>query len=195
MEALLGAVQRLREEGHDMELHIVGEGEDRPRLQAIYGELSWVHWHGEVYDPARVREISRGCFAGCHPGPAGLSVVHMMSLSLPVLVRTGLDQHGPEVAMIRDGNNGIRYGAGQPAASIDHALASIARDATRLRRMQAAAHNSYLALTDPSLANQLSRILLKPISRAGALEFHESAIALPPRPADHRMDTAAKQSS
>ena len=192
VESLLGAVQRLREEGHSMELHIVGEGEDRQRLQAIYGGLHWVHWYGEVYDPARVREISRACFAGCHPGPAGLSVVHMMSLSLPVLVRDGLPQHGPEVAMVRDWNNGIRYGEGRPVAVIDEALATIAGDATRLRQMQAAAYNSYLDLTAPSLAIQLSRILLKQLDRAEVLQFHQTAIALPPPPADRRMDVAAE---
>ena len=190
VESLLSAVHRLRQVrhdidghdivghdivGHDIEVHIVGEGEARPRLQEEYAEAHWVHWHGEVYDPARIREISEVCFAGCHPGPAGLSVVHMMSLALPVLVENGLAQHGPEVSLVEDGNNGVRYGAGQPLTRIDEALIAILGDAARLRRMQSAAYNCYLDLVTPSLATRLGRILLRGLAAPARLELSEAA--------------------
>jgi glycosyltransferase involved in cell wall biosynthesis len=191
MEALLGAAQRLREGGCDIELHIVGAGEARRRLQQTCAASNWVHWYGEVYDPARIREISQACFAGCHPGAAGLSVVHMMSLSLPVLVQNRLEHHGPEVAMVRDWNNGVRYGAGQPATGIDEALAAMLRDAPRLRQMQNAAYSSYLDLIDPSLATRLGRILLKQLPGPAFVKFRDAALVQTPPP-DQRSDIAAE---
>ncbi len=122
-------------------------------------------------------KFPEACFAGCHPGPAGLSVVHMMSLALPVLVENGLEQHGPEVSLVEDGNNGVRYGAGQPATRIDEALAMITGDAARLRRMQSAAYNSYLDLITPSLATRLGRILLRDLPASASVELREAASA------------------
>ena len=190
MEALLRAAQKLRGDGHDIELHIVGEGETRRPLQEMYAGSDCVHWYGEVYDPARIREISQSCVAGSHPGPAGLSVVHMMSLSLPVLVEDGIESHGPEVALVQDWHNGIRYGAGRPVTRIDEALAAIAQDADRLRRMQAAAYSSYLDLIAPSLATRLRQILLKEDGPV-AHEFPNPAIA-PTSQAGRVMDVATK---
>ncbi|MFZ3265955.1 MAG: glycosyltransferase family 4 protein [Terriglobales bacterium] len=196
VESLLSAVHRLRHAGHDIvgrdiEVHVVGEGEARPRLQEEYAGAHWVHWHGEVYEPARIREISQACLAGCHPGPAGLSVVHMMSLSLPVLVQNGLEQHGPEVFLVEDGNNGVRYGAGQPVGRIDEALITILGDAARLRRMQTAAYSTYLDLITPSLAARLGGILLRELAASGRVEFRDAATAHTPPPPGAAMDGAA----
>jgi glycosyltransferase involved in cell wall biosynthesis len=191
MGELLRAAKRLREGGHDIELHIVGEGETRRRLEQEYAGSVWVHWYGEVYDPAQIREISRQCFAGCHPGAAGLSVVHMMSLSLPVLVQNRLEHHGPEVALVEDWNNGVRYGAGQPATGIDEALAALLRDADRLRQMQNAAYNTYLDLITPSLATQFRQILLHPVSGPAFVKFLDPEFVQRPAP-DRRSDIAAE---
>ena len=161
IEILVNAVQRLREAGCEIQLQIVGGGEYLPRLRRIYSGLDWVHWHGELYDAARIREISRSCFVGCHPGSAGLSVIHMMSLSLPVVVHDGLERHGPEVAWVQQGANGIRCLAEMPGVHLDEALGMLARDAAKVRQMQRAAYRTYLELTTPSLAAQLGQILLQ----------------------------------
>ncbi len=182
VQSLLSAAQRLRHvrhdiAGHDIEVHIVGEGEARRGLQEVYAGSHWVHWHGEVYDPAKIRKISQVCLAGCHPGPAGLSVVHLMSLALPVLVEEGLERHGPEASLVRDGSNGVRYGAGQPVTRIDEALITIMGDAVRLRQMQTAAYNTYLDLITPSLATRLGRILLRGLPTSARVELREAARA------------------
>lgn len=177
IETLLAAAHRLRDGGHGLEVHIVGEGELLGRLRKLYGGSDWVHCYGEVYDPAQIREISQECFAGCHPGMAGLSVVHMMSLSLPVLVRNGLERHGPEVALVQDQCNGIRYGPGQRVTEVGEALSRLLGNVSELHAMQAAAYACYRELITPSLATQLGRILLPPQFRGGAPEPSEAANA------------------
>jgi glycosyltransferase involved in cell wall biosynthesis len=192
LEILLGAVEALRHRGHRVELHIIGEGEARRRLQELFPESDAVHWYGEIYDPARIREISRACFAGCHPGPAGLSVVHLMSLSLPVLVQEDVENHAPEVALIEDWNNGVRYGHGRPAANVENAITAMLRDPSKLRCMQNAACRSYVELVNPSLATRLGAILLQHHAPA-FVPVREAAIALTIPPPGRAMDVPVEQ--
>jgi O-antigen/teichoic acid export membrane protein len=161
IETLLSSVQRLRQDGYEIELHVIGGGEDLLRLQEAYVGLRCVRWYGQVYDPAKIREISRACFVGCHPGHAGLSVVHMMSLSLPVIVPDGFEKHGPEVALVSDGKNGVRCSAAQLGAHLDKTLRALARDSARVREMQHVAYQTYLELTTPSLATRIGQILFQ----------------------------------
>jgi glycosyltransferase involved in cell wall biosynthesis len=81
---LIRAVEHLRRHNsRDWLVHVVGDGEERAELEALSADKPWVHAHGEIYSQTHIQEISRQCLLGCHPGSAGLSVVHMMSLSLP----------------------------------------------------------------------------------------------------------------
>jgi glycosyltransferase involved in cell wall biosynthesis len=192
LEILLDAVEKLCQQGHRIEVHIVGEGEARRRLQDFSAGSDAVHWYGEIYDPARIREISRACFAGCHPGPAGLSVVHLMSLSLPVLVQEGVENHAPEVALIEDWNNGVRYGRGRPAASVENAIAAMLRDPSKLHRMQAAAYHCYSELVNPSLATRLGAILLQHHGPAFSQPC-QSPIALTTPPPARAIDVPVEQ--
>ncbi len=176
IKTLLNAVQQLRQIGCELELHVIGGGENLPRLQETHSGLGWVRWHGDVYDPARIREISRACFAGCYPGNAGLSVIHMMSLSLPVIVQDGLERHGPEAALVRDGTNGVRCPSAQPGSHLDEALGAMARDPAKVREMQNAAYQTYLELTTPSLATQLAQILLQAADRPAHPEHDDAGV-------------------
>ena len=189
---LLAAAHRLRDGGHGIEVHIVGEGELLGRLRKLYAGANWVRCYGEVYDPAGIREISQACFAGCHPGLAGLSVVHMMSLSLPVLVRNGLEGHGPEVALVQDQCNGICYGPGQRMTELGEALSRMLGNASELRAMQAAAYACYGKLITPSLATQLGRILLQLPTREGSAESGDEASAPSAAAAELAMEPATE---
>ena len=161
VELLLDVVKWLREHEHpDLQLHIIGDGNRKPQLQKQSIGSLWVHWHGEIHNPAKIREISKVCFIGCHPGNAGLSVVHLMSLSLPVVVHSELESHqGPEPGYIKDAVNGFLFDRTRAREGLYRALHIAATNFEGCSTMRRAAFREYTALTSPSLASRILAIL------------------------------------
>jgi hypothetical protein len=140
-------------------LHVIGDGEEGEALRTKAHDCPWVVFHGGVYDPEQIRKISLECFAGCYPGNAGLSVVHMMSLSLPVITHNDLQAHGPEPSFIRDGVSGLLYDHADPEPSLYQALRSLASDPAKVAEMRQNAFADYQSLAHPSLAERIWAII------------------------------------
>ena len=140
-------------------LHVIGAGEEAARLRDEVRNCPWVMLHGELYDAEKIREVSLDCFLGCYPGDAGLSVVHLMSLSLPVVTHDDLRAHGPEPSFIRDGVSGILYDHADAEPSLYRAVRSLASDPVKVAEMQQNAFADYQSLANPSLAERLWRII------------------------------------
>jgi glycosyltransferase involved in cell wall biosynthesis len=160
LQLLLRVVAKMRENDNlPIFLHVIGAGEEAAGLREKVRDCPWVELHGEVYDANKIREVSLDCFLGCYPGDAGLSVVHMMSLSLPVVTHNDLHAHGPEPSFIRDGVSGVLYDHADPEQSLYRVLRSLASDQERLARMQRDAFADYQSLSHPSLAARLWAII------------------------------------
>ncbi len=157
---LVRAMERIRQEdGLPLKLHVIGTGKEATLLQKETGGHPWIAFHGGIYDQKRIREISLDCFLGCYPGDAGLSVVHMMSLSLPVVLHDDLHTHGPEASFIRNGVSGLLYDRKNPEEYLYQAIRSLASSPARVARMQHAAFEDYQHLVNPPLAARLWSIL------------------------------------
>jgi glycosyltransferase involved in cell wall biosynthesis len=160
LSLLLRVVMRLRDEdGLPLTVHIVGSGERASQLRKECELNPLIHWHGELYDQEEIRKLSLDCFLGCYPGNAGLSVVHMMALSLPVVTHDNLSQHGPEVTFIQDGIHGAFYDHAEPEESLYRQLKVLATRPSTLAQMQRAAFGRYRDLVSPSLAERLWAIV------------------------------------
>jgi len=160
VELLMRVIERIRrEDGLPLTLHVIGDGEEGPALRAQARACPWVVFHGGIYEAERIRQISLACFAGCYPGNAGLSVVHMMSLSLPAITHNDMRAHGPEPSFIRNGVNGILYDHADPERSLHQALRVLARDPAKVAEMQQQAFADYQSLAHPSLAERLWAII------------------------------------
>jgi glycosyltransferase involved in cell wall biosynthesis len=160
LNILVRVIERVRrEDGLPLQLHVIGDGEEGDALRAEAQHYPWVVFHGGVYDAEQIRKISLECFAGCYPGKAGLSVVHMMSLSLPVITHDDLQGHGPEPSFIRDGVSGWLYDHADPEASLYQAVRSLASDPTKVAGMRQNAFADYQNLIRPSLAERLWAIM------------------------------------
>jgi glycosyltransferase involved in cell wall biosynthesis len=156
---LIRALKKLREEERlPLTLNIVGSGEEEEPLRREAAHFSWVTWHGGVYDPLHIRKISLDCFVGCYPGNAGLSVVHLLSLSLPVVIHDDRSCQGPEASFVQTGVSGLVYDHTKPQESLYQALKSLAQDPRTLAKMQQSTFEEYQTLTNPSLAERLSSI-------------------------------------
>jgi glycosyltransferase involved in cell wall biosynthesis len=161
LEQLIDAVGKLRDEGHRIKLHVVGDGEFGERLRREYGGRDYVIWYGAMYDDSEIAAISRHCRVGCYPGAAGLSIVHLFALSLPPVVHDRLALHmGPEPGYVEHGRTGFVFsrdgGADGLAATLRQAWA-LPPDA--MRAIAAAAYATYHQLNSPTLGRQLAQIV------------------------------------
>jgi glycosyltransferase involved in cell wall biosynthesis len=160
LDLLLRVVERIRrEDGLSLRLHVIGDGEEAKDLRAQARDYPWAVFHGGLYDAEQIRKVSLECFVGCYPGKAGLSVVHMMSLSLPVITHNDLRAHGPEPSFIRDGVSGWLYDYKDPEQSLYQAVRSLASDPQKVADMRQNAFADYQSLASPSLAERLWKII------------------------------------
>lgn len=157
---LIRVIKRLREEESiPLTLNIVGSGEEEESLRQEAASLSWITWHGEVHDLLQIRKISLDCFVGCYPGNAGLSVVHLLSLSLPVVINDDFSDQGPETSFVQNGVNGLVYDHTNSQEFLYRELKSLAGDPRRIAKMQRSALEEYQTLINPPLAERLFSIL------------------------------------
>jgi glycosyltransferase involved in cell wall biosynthesis len=162
VELLIEATDRVRNElNKDVQLHIIGDGEKSGFVKKTAERFGWVNYYGMIFDQSVIAEISRKCAFGCYPGDMGLSVVHMMSLSLPPLTHGEMHIHqGPEPSYIRDDTNGWLY---FPRGSLDavtqkmKAIYSLER--SELKKVQRMAFETYLHLSDPPHHVRLASII------------------------------------
>jgi hypothetical protein len=122
-------------------------------------DLDFVNWHGEVYDEDVISEISKKCFVGCYPGNVGLSLVHMMSLSLPVLVNDDVCFHGPEHSYLRDGVNGLLFERSDQHNSLKAKLIEARCSGEWLKSAQMNAYETYRSLSVPSYGEKIKVVL------------------------------------
>ncbi|MCU1302741.1 MAG: glycosyl transferase family 1 [Candidatus Sulfotelmatobacter sp.] len=161
LQLLIRVITRIRDtDGLPLSLHVIGTGEEAARLREEARNCPWIVFYGGVYDFSRIRDVSLNCFLGCYPGNAGLSVEHMMSLSLAVITHDDLQAHaGPEPSFIRNGASGLLYDHADPEPSLYQAIRSLACDPEKLAKMQKEAFAEYCNLVTPSLAERFWQIL------------------------------------
>jgi glycosyltransferase involved in cell wall biosynthesis len=152
---LLRVVRNLRDGVAPLTLHVVGSGQQELALKNEADGSPWVVFHGEVYDPREIRDISRQCCLGCYPGNAGLSVIHLMSLSLPVITHDNLQTHGPEASFIRNCENGILFDGRNPEESLYQAIKQLVVDRRKMADMQRQAYATFEDLVNPPLAARM----------------------------------------
>lgn len=108
LELLISAVTKINDLiDNKIILHIIG---DDCGLKYIYEDVPELIFYGQVFDKKIISDISVECRVGAYAGDAGLSVLHYMSLSLPVIVHSSLAMHmGPEPYSVIDGYNGFNF--------------------------------------------------------------------------------------
>ncbi len=161
LDRLISAVARLHiERDSDMALHIIGDGIGAEYLKSTAIDMPWVKFYGAIYDQKKISIISRKCMAGCYPGNSGLSIVHMMSLSLPPITHDDMPNHqGPEPSYIRHGVNGLLFDHRRPDTSLVDTLASLLDNAQKLKDMQIEAFAMNMRLTLPPLSERFLKII------------------------------------
>lgn len=105
LDVAIDAVALLRAEGFDCQLVIVGDGpeEEALRHKASPGQAVFVR---PLFAEADLAPFFVMATAQVQPESAGLAVVHSFAYGLPVVIGPGV-HHGPEIAYLRSGHNGL----------------------------------------------------------------------------------------
>jgi glycosyltransferase involved in cell wall biosynthesis len=163
VDVLIQALEGLNRQGDSpvIELHIIGDGPLQSHVQEQASRLPWLTYHGKEFDQQRVRDISRECRLGCVPGFMGLNVVHMMSLSLPVVTHARLGKHmGPEPEYIQHQVNGWLIEKVNDVASLAQAIKLLwLLPEDKFRVLQENAYRSYEKLSSPPYHERFLQIL------------------------------------
>lgn len=112
VDHLLEAVARLRREGLDLTVDIVGDGPARGALEVAAARLDLggsVRWHGQVVEWSEVRSVVQRSDLVVLPARAGLAVVDAFAASRPVVVLDDVAENPPEAELVVDGDTGYRY--------------------------------------------------------------------------------------
>lgn len=156
LEYLISAISNIRDKGFNITLHIIGGGRNDAIVQG-FKHFEFIHYYGMIYDMQEIADISLKCSIGCYPGNAGLSVVHYMSLSLPVLVHNNLAKHqGPEPSYVIDGHNGFFIDYDNIKESLENKMYEFFSMSEKEKSsIQENAYLTYQSITTPSYAEQI----------------------------------------
>jgi glycosyltransferase involved in cell wall biosynthesis len=162
VELLVQAIEHLhRKPGFDMELHIIGDGPLGEYLQECSVKYDWFKYYGKLFDQKVISEISHNCRFGCGPGFMGLNVVHMMSLSLPVLTHRDFSAHmGPEPIYVVHEKNGWLVDQANTLPLIENAILELWKmPVERMQLLQTNAFRTYVELSNPPYHIRLLSII------------------------------------
>ena len=105
VEFLLASLQLIRKEQKNFHFFVVGDGPRSDLVQDFANENGqWFHWIGARYgrEKAEIFSISD---VHLFPGPVGLHVIESFSFLTPLI--TVETHHGPEIACLQSGINGM----------------------------------------------------------------------------------------
>ena len=165
LELLVEVVEGLRRKTlEDINIQVIGGGDLENLYRSKYGNLSWVKFHGIIFDQEQIASIAQLCLLGCYPGDAGLSVVHYMALSLPPVIHSTMQKHyGPEPSYVQDGHNGFFFEKNN-RISLENVLSEVLFNQDLQKRVQIEAYNTYLQLSEPPFFMKLHTIFSAPKS-------------------------------
>ena len=135
-------------------LDVVGDGPERGALEAAAAERPWLRVLGARYGESLERTV-RAARAILMPGAVGLVVIDAFRAERP-LVTTGAGRHGPEIAYLEHGVNGVIAGPGFDVRAYADAVQRLVEDAPWYERLQ---DGCRIAAARYTLSNMVSRFV------------------------------------
>jgi acetyltransferase-like isoleucine patch superfamily enzyme/glycosyltransferase involved in cell wall biosynthesis len=109
-DLLFEAASLLKKCRRPINIVLVGDGPERPRLEALARaqELD-VHFWGACYDEKTLGQLIYHSDITCSPGKIGLTAIHSLSYGTPAITHSDMDEQMPEVEAIVDGVTGFYF--------------------------------------------------------------------------------------
>lgn len=107
------AMSKLKREGLETNLLLLGDGPERQQLEALAQGLNLsVCFAGACYDEAKIACLMQLANLTVSPGNIGLTAVHSLTYGVPVITHSDSSHQGPESEAVIDGWNGILFRRG-----------------------------------------------------------------------------------
>jgi len=135
-EFLVAAADAIRERIDGFHLVVIGDGPDRPLLDAAAADRTWLHVLGARTGTEMVRFAALGSVM-LNPGLVGLAVLDAFALGMPV-VTCDLPYHSPEIEYLEHDRNGLVLPRECTPDEYGRAVVELLGDRNRLERMTAA---------------------------------------------------------
>lgn len=148
IDFMLTSAELIRKKVPDFHFLIVGEGVEQEKIRSWCENHPWAHWAG-----ARFGRDKAMCLSVAHvmlnPGAVGLSILDSFASGVP-LVSTNCQIHGPEIAYLIDGKNGVM--AENDVVAYADSVVDLLSDASRLKRLASACVDSAAKYTVENMA-------------------------------------------
>ena len=95
----------IKQTHQNLKLEIIGDGPDYEIVEKAVKEDISITWHGTLVDEEKIAPIMQRTSVVFIPGLSGLSINHAFAYGRPYITLQA-DKHGPEIAYLRDGENG-----------------------------------------------------------------------------------------
>lgn len=135
LDLLVAAADLIRQRMPDFALVVIGDGPSMPEMRDAAAARPWMHLLGVRKGREKALYFRMGDVM-LNPGLVGLHIVDAFCAGM-VMMTTRTARHSPEVAYLRDGENGV-YSDDSPEA-YSQAVLSVIQDKARLAQMKARA--------------------------------------------------------
>jgi glycosyltransferase involved in cell wall biosynthesis len=126
VDFLIEAAIEIRRRVPDFVLLIVGSGSDRPYVEAAAARYPWIRFLGPLFGRDKVAILRLGRVFVI-PGAVGLAVLDCAAAGIPI-VTTAYPYHGPEIAYLHPGRNGLIVENWRSPMDYANAVVSVLRD-------------------------------------------------------------------
>ncbi len=90
-----------------LRLVIIGDGPEASKVKSVVDKDDSISWQGAIVDEKIIAIHMRSIHFVFVPGESGLSIVHAFCYGKPYVTTTMVNHHGPELAYLKNGENGI----------------------------------------------------------------------------------------
>ncbi|WGS86797.1 glycosyltransferase family 4 protein [Methylomonas sp. UP202] len=152
LDYLVAAADRIRESAPDFQVVIIGDGPSAADIQAAAESRPWLHWRG-VRKGVEKAAYYRLADVILNPGLVGLHVLDAFCAGLP-MVTTSDARHSPEIAYLKDGENGLVVNGASDAYA--DAIVTLLGDSEAYQRIRA---NALAAARRYTLTNMIDHFV------------------------------------
>lgn len=154
LEFMIKAADCVRARVPDFTLIVVGGGVDKSMLDALALTRPWLIVAGPKFGREKVA-LMRAAKLFLMPGLVGLAVLDAAAIGLP-MVTTAYPFHSPEIAYLRDGENGVVVQDWQNVDAYAEAVTRLMLDPVRRSRLSVATRRMAAAYTVEAMAERFA---------------------------------------
>lgn len=160
---LIAACRLVREAIPDFEMIFIGAGPDEGIVRAAAAEHPWIHYLTPKFEADKVPYCMLAKVL-LLPGAVGLTVLDSFALQVP-LVTIADRYHGPEIAYLQTGVNGVVLPASTGPNAYAEEVVRLLRDEPRLARLREGCRQASTVYTAEEMARRFADGLVLALTR------------------------------